>query len=105
MRQLQQRVLSAAAKRDMDGAARMLHSLSRESDHLIELSRQLATAVDPLKCSAAGAAGHPRADPYWRRPLARLVGGVALLIAALGVARAMKQRIAPTRSRPKVNLD
>ena len=111
LQQLQQRVLTLAARKEFDAAARQLHSLGRAADAVLGLAHELAASLAPLSCSqggrGTGRGGAARASSYWRGPLAWILG-VASLAAMLPLcALATRRRWLPAAGRrgPKVNLD
>ena len=116
LRQLEQRILLYAARRNFDAACSLLLSLRTEADRMSTLGAQVARALAPARCAAAGAAAHATSHGHWtaRATGVDLWSLVALVLVALTPLCALLWTLwprlvhllpVPQRKRPKVNID
>lgn len=109
LRQLHQRVLAHTAKRELDAACGLLHSLHTASERLLALARQTASALRLPDCVALGAHAHvydvPGSTGWWSTAALAFVV-LAPLLAVLKALFPSLADLAPgKRKRPKVNID
>ena len=116
LRQLEQRILLHAARRNFDAACSLLLALRTEADRMSVLGAQVARALAPARCAAAGAPAHATSHGHWtaRATGVDLWSLVALVLVALTPLCALLWTLwprlvqllpVPQRKRPKVNID
>ena len=111
LRQLQKKILGYAARRELDAAGRLLHSLQRSADGLKELADEVSATLRPFNCRGGlAAAGGGGGELYWHGPvrwllIAAAAAAVVAALCAFAWPRGRGRPLAPRRQAPKVNLD